>query len=194
MRQNLLIFIIFFINIIPIILFTKLIAVIFPNTNNSDTIFISIFSIFTAIYAYFYKNCISYKKSYLETLLKCKWILQQNQALLELQQTNPNNITSIMEKLELIPPYLEHYSTIFDDNIRNTLILYNAKIIELKININVNNKLFSDIDVYQKNALWTINQQIDMVNILLKNPLLFYLLPQIFDWISKCDSKESKEK
>ena len=55
-----------------------------------------------------------------------------------------------MEKLELIPPYLEHYSTIFDDNIRNTLILYNAKIIELKININVNNKLFSDIDVYQK--------------------------------------------
>jgi len=99
-----------------------------------------------------------------------------------------------MEKLELIPPYLEHYSTIFDDNIRNTLILYNAKIIELKININVNNKLFSDIDVYQKNALWTINQQIDMVNILLKNPLLFYLLPQIFDWISKCDSKESKEK
>ena len=63
----------------------------------------------------------------------------------------------------------------------------------MKININVNNKLFSDIDVYQKNALWTINQQIDMVNILLKNPLLFYLLPQIFDWISKCDSKESKE-
>ena len=137
----------------------------------------SFLSFFLGISAYAFKYWISYRKSYREALLKCKWTIQQNQAILELQKINIIDKKSIFDKLELVPPYLEHYSALIDNSIRNNLILYNAQITKLKIYPNENKTLISDIDIYQSNALQSVDGEITIINKLLKNPLLFFLLP-----------------
>ena len=143
----------------------------------------SFLSFFLGIFAYAFKYWISYRKSYRQALLKCKWTIQQNQAILELQKTTILDKKSIIDKLELVPPYLEHYSALIDNSIRNSLILYNAQITKLKIHPNENKLLISDIDIYQSNALQAVDGEITLVNKLLKNPLLFFILPYTVRWV-----------
>lgn len=141
--------------------------------------------IIIAIIAYFLKQWLSFKKSYRESLLKCKWIVQQNMSLLVFLKQNDINIDKklLIDKLELIPPYLEYYSKFIDDVLRNNLISYNAHIIQLKVSINYDKQFLSRISTIQNSLFQSLSGQITLVDDVFKNPLSFFTLAYIINFI-----------
>lgn len=141
--------------------------------------------IIIAIIAYFFKQWLSFKKSYRESLLKCKWIVQQNMSLLVFLKQNDIDIDKklLIDKLELIPPYLEYYSKFIDDVLRNNLISYNAHIIQLKVSINYDKQFLSRISTIQNSLFQSLSGQITLVDDVFKNPLSFFTLAYIINFI-----------
>lgn len=141
--------------------------------------------IIIAIIAYFLKQWLSFKKSYRESLLKCKWIVQQNMSLLVFLKQNDIDIDKklLIDKLELIPPYLEYYSKFIDDVLRNNLISYNAHIIQLKVSINYDKQFLSGISTIQNSLFQSLSGQITLVDDVFKNPLSFFTLAYIINFI-----------
>lgn len=141
--------------------------------------------IIIAIIAYFLKQWLSFKKSYRESLLKCKWIVQQNMSLLVFLKQNDIDIDKklLIDKLELIPPYLEYYSKFIDDVLRNNLISYNAHIIQLKVSINYDKQFLSRISTIQNSLFQSLSGQITLVDDVFKNPLSFFTLAYIINFI-----------
>ena len=141
--------------------------------------------IIIAIIAYFLKQWLSFKKSYREALLKCKWIVQQNMSLLVFLKQNDIDIDKklLIDKLELIPPYLEYYSKFIDDVLRNNLISYNAHIIQLKVSINYDKQFLFRISTIQNSLFQSLSGQITLVDDVFKNPLSFFTLAYIINFI-----------
>ena len=141
--------------------------------------------IIIAIIAYFLKQWLSFKKSYRESLLKCKWIVQQNMSLLVFLKQNDIDIDKklLIDKLELIPPYLEYYSKFIDDVLRNNLISYNAHIIQLKVSINYDKQFLSRISTIQNSLFQSLSGQITLVDDVIKNTLSFFTLAYIINFI-----------
>lgn len=89
----------------------------------------------------------------------------------------------LIDKLELIPPYLEYYSKFIDDVLRNNLISYNAHIIQLKVSINYDKQFLSRISTIQNSLFQSLSGQITLVDDVFKNPLSFFTLAYIINFI-----------
>ncbi len=137
-----------------------------------------------AIIAYFLKQWWSFKKTYKESLLKCLWTVKQNTSFLDLIKLNNMDRNLIIEKLELIPPYLEDYSYFVDNSLRKHLIFYNTQIIKLKVSQQHNEKDFSNISLLQTSTIQIIDGYINLVDKVFNNPLSFFTLPHIIKFIT----------
>lgn len=88
-------------------------------------------SILLGILGYLGKHWVSYYNRYKTSLLRCIWTIQQNNYVLTHILSNTTTQSALTE-LELVPPFLENYAILIDDQTRNNLITYNSEIIGLK--------------------------------------------------------------
>ena len=181
LKKNIIILSIFF-----VILLTKitLLDILSSIWQILSMFFNGLIPMIVAIIAYFLKQWWSFKKTYKESLLKCLWTVKQNNSFLNLIKLNNMDRNLLIEKLELIPPYLENYYYIIDNPLRETLISYNTQIIKLKVSKQHNEKDFSNISLLQTSTIQIIDGYINLVDKVFNNPLSFFTLPHIIEFIT----------
>ncbi|MDY2964942.1 MAG: hypothetical protein SOR58_01935 [Megasphaera massiliensis] len=140
-------------------------------------------SILLGILGYLGKHWVAYYNRYKTSLLRCIWIIQQNNQVLTYIQSNTTTQSALTE-LELVPPFLENYAILIDDQTRKNLIAYNSEIIGLKhaSESGLEDLLNKTIEL-SNIIISSLNGQILFTNSILKNPIRFYLFPTIFRWV-----------